>query len=126
MKSSARFNTIYTKATKYREASPTEYEASVVAKKVIIIRKKNDDGSYTNPKIFKIGDMVEYDSYNLRYIGKITAIGAKTITVDKNGKYDHIDRVDNTRMDLYKFAWRNYNLDLGEIARQNADTMMYI
>lgn len=65
---------------------------------------------------FKVGDIVEYDSYNLRYLGKIEKITEKRITVQP--------RYGATRksMDLYTFAWRNYKFDLEQANAENART----
>lgn len=69
-------------------------------------------------KTFSIGDQAEYDSYNLDYTGKIVAIGAKTITIeDYDGRH---------RLDLYTFAWRNWDFDAQRIFENNCDTMMRI
>ena len=103
-----------------------KYWVKVVPGDCIKISRKNDDDTNTNPKTFKVGDLVEYDSWNLSYIGKITKITPKTVFVDKNGKHDHIERVEIKRMKLYEFAWRNYDFDLAETSARNAETMMYI
>ena len=71
-------------------------------------------------------DVVEYDSWNLTYTGRIHKLGPKTISVDENGSYDHISEVRIKRMNLYEFVWRNYNFDVAEAARSNHETMMYI
>jgi hypothetical protein len=70
-------------------------------------------------KTFKIGDVVEYDSYNLYYTNPIQAI--KNTYVEVKGHYDR-----NVRMKLYDFIWRNYKLDLEKIAKENFETSMYI
>lgn len=69
-------------------------------------------------KTFKIGDTAAYHSYNFVYTGEIVAIGEKTITIK-----DH-DTV--TRLALYSFDWRNFDLDLESIAARNHETMMTI
>ena len=102
------------------------YWIKVVPGDCIKISKKNDDGTNTDPKVYKVGDMVEYDSWNLSYTGKITKITPKTVFVDKNGKHDHIERVEIKRMKLYEFAWRNYDFDYITKCEENAETRMYI
>lgn len=64
-------------------------------------------------RTFKIGDTVEYDSYNLSYTGKISAIGLKTVTVVA---YEH----ETHRLDLNTFCWRNWDFDLEEIQKRNS------
>lgn len=77
------------------------------------------DGPRPYDKTFRIGDTAEYDSYNLHYLGTITAIGAKTVSIlDGFGK--------THRLDLYDFDWRNYDLDLAKIADRNFDVMMHV
>ncbi len=80
-------------------------------------------GSYNDKAVditFKVGDTVEYDSYNLRYLGVIEKITDKRITVQP--RYG----ARRKSMDLYSFAWRNYNFKLEEALEENAQTSMYI
>lgn len=71
-------------------------------------------------RTFKVGDTVEYDSYNLRYLGTITNITDKRVTVQP--RYGSRTK----SMDLYGFTWRNYNFDLEEANEENAQTSLYI
>lgn len=89
---------------------------------------KNADGTHTRieqPKpfdiTFKIGDVAEYDSYNLKYLGKIVSIGEKTVTIDAHGTGERMKR-----LDLWHFAWRNWDFDLETIRAHNAEERMYI
>jgi hypothetical protein len=80
-------------------------------------------GRYGNKNVhatFKVGDMVEYDSYNLRYLGTITRITDKRVTVQP--RYG----ASTKSMDLYTFAWRNHNFDLDKANAENAETSMSI
>lgn len=79
-------------------------------------------GSQGKPvdRTFKVGDTVEYDSYNLRYLGVITNITDKRVTVQP--RYGSATK----SMDLHSFSWRNYNFDLEEANEENAQTSMYI
>jgi hypothetical protein len=70
---------------------------------------------------FKIGDRAEYDSYNLKYVGDIVAIGPKTVTIKH---YAHSD--EKSRLDFGKFAWRNWDFDAQETSDYNANESMYI
>ena len=70
---------------------------------------------------FNIGDIAEYDSYNLKYMGKIVKITANTVTID--GKNTGVG---NKRLSLYEFAWRNYDFDLEKISAQNHETSLHI
>lgn len=97
----------------------TNYEVEVVVGEQITIRTTTRDGEVVL-KTFKVGDMVEYDSYNLSYIGEIVNITAKRVIV--RPEYS----TKTKRMDFGKFSWRNWNFDLAETRHQNSDTMMYI
>ena len=68
---------------------------------------------------FRLGDWAEYDSYNFNYTGKIVAIGPKSVTIEGDGARKH-------RLTLYEFAWRNWDLDLDRIAKNNSDTAQCI
>lgn len=77
-----------------------------------------NDSSSRYDRTFVVGDVVEYDSYNFVFTGKIVAIGAKTVTVDDDGK--------RTRLTLVDFSRKNFDLDLEAIERRNADTAQAI
>lgn len=88
----------------------------VVTKGAAIAVKRKDHPV----NIFSVGDMAEYDSYNLSYYGPIVSIGEKTVTI----KCKWTDK--KTRLSFDKFAWRNYDFNVEKAASDNADTMMYI
>jgi hypothetical protein len=69
---------------------------------------------------FKIGDVAEYDSYNLHYLGAIIGITEKTVTIQEQ----HGTR--RRRLPLREFSWRNWNFDLETVVARNADTMQHI
>lgn len=94
----------------------TEFNAVIVPGKSIRIfgRYGNHiNGPREFDRTFKIGDVVEYDSYNFSYTGKIVSIGAKLITVES---YDS-----RFRLDLNTFCWRNWDLDLDRIREERAN-----
>lgn len=110
------FTTVYTKARKASAPVATNYFADIKPG-VSITVKKGADGI---PNTFKIGDMAEYDSYNLSYFGAILAITGKTVSIrEKYGNKVH-------RLDLEKFCWRNHNFNLGEKIKENNTTSHYI
>lgn len=81
---------------------------------------KNAREPYEFSKTFKIGDLAEYDSYNLKYLGTIVAIGEKTVSIkEEYGKRIH-------RLKLWEFSWRNYDFDIGRVRKDNAEESMYI
>jgi hypothetical protein len=64
---------------------------------------------------FKIGDSAIYDSYNFSYVGKIIAIGEKTVTIDENPGMNYSR---NRRLDLYEFCWRNWDFNAERIRKE--------
>jgi hypothetical protein len=70
-------------------------------------------------RVFTVGDRVEYDSYNLHYLGVIEAIGPSSVTIAERGER-------KTRLGLFEFIWRNWNLDLGRIEKHNDEELMCI
>lgn len=71
-------------------------------------------------RTFLIGDMAEYDSFNLSYFGPILAITDKAVTIrNKHSEKKH-------RLNLYNFAWRNYKFNADTESKKNLETMMYI
>jgi hypothetical protein len=70
-------------------------------------------------RTFVIGDIVEFDSYNLSYTGPIVGISAKTVKVDMERGVDAKGRPRCKHMNLAEFDSRNWDLDLDAIARRN-------
>ena len=64
-------------------------------------------------RTFKIGDVVDVDSYNLTYTHPITKISAQNVTYDQYGT--------SKRLHIWEFINRNYDLDLEAIAKQNSE-----
>jgi hypothetical protein len=73
-------------------------------------------------RTFKIGDTVEYGSYNFAYTGKITAIGEKTVKIDDG--YEGRNRTKMTQLSIEEFIRRNWDLDLKKIAEDNYNWSM--
>ncbi len=65
-------------------------------------------------KVFKIGDRAVYGSFNLIYVGTITAIGPKTVTVKH---YEHSEEV--TMLQVYGFIDQNWDYDSEKIRKHN-------
>lgn len=71
-------------------------------------------------KEFKVGDMAEYDSWNLTYYGEIVSITEKTVTIDpKCGGA-------KKRLKIADFCYKNYNFDLETVKAENYETSLYI
>lgn len=65
---------------------------------------------------FAIGDMAEYDSYNLVYYGPILTITPKTVTIskDRGGRRD-----EKASLSIERFNQKNYDFDLSLARRRN-------
>lgn len=70
---------------------------------------------------FYIGDSAEYDSYNLHYVGKITAIKEKYVEIEE--PYGNDKR---HRLDIYTFNRRNWDFNADRIAKENFEESQYI
>lgn len=70
---------------------------------------------------FRVGDVAEYDSYNLRYLGVITNITEKNVTIDKGRGYST-----KARLKHEQFGWRNKGFDLDKVRKENWETSMRI
>jgi hypothetical protein len=87
------------------------YRATIVPGKHIIVECFRD-GQFVSMRKFEVGDVAEYDSYNLSYTAPIVAIGKSTVTFKV---YDS-----RRRLKAENFAWRNWDFNAAEIARRNA------
>ena len=99
-----------------------EYNADIepqISIRIHGIYRNHVKGPQVFDKTFRIGNWVEYDSYNTSYTGLIVGIGAKTVTIAPYGDTEHRKR----RLDLTEFCWRNWDFDLEVIARRNAEWM---
>lgn len=85
------------------------------------IYKNRIDGPIAFNKTFKVGDVAVYGSYNLIYTGIITAIGEKTVTIQH-----YKNSTDKSRLNLYRFSWRNWDFDHDRIEAYNVESLGYI
>jgi hypothetical protein len=72
------------------------------------------DNKYID-KTYNIGDLAEYDSYNFSYYGKITSISENTISIQPERD------TANRRLNLYDFAWRNYDFTVAKAIKEFAN-----
>ena len=93
------------------------YKATLVPGSHIVVEFFRDD-QFVSMRKFEVGDMAEYDSYNLRYTAPIVAIGKSTVTFKV---YDC-----KKRLKAEDFAWRNWDFNAAEIARRNSETSQCI
>lgn len=73
---------------------------------------------------FNIGDVAEYDSYNLKYTGVIISIGEKTVTIED--RHNGCATPTRRRLDLEHFASRNWDFDAEKIQAWNREESYYI
>ena len=95
------------------------YQFNAVIEKNMITLFGLDYKGTPYAKEFKVGDVAEYDSWNLIYTGTITKITDKAVTIVARGKTVH-------RLDINQFAQRNWNFDAERASKHNAEEMMYI
>jgi len=100
--------------------SNQSFEVFVHPKKCIEVHSRNGAGELTSIKMFRLGDIAEYDSYNLKYTGQITSITGKNVIIKPRFGSS------TKRLDFRSFAWRNWNFDLDRISRENFETSQYI
>ena len=87
------------------------------------IHTHRENGDLVNVRVFRPGDVAEFDSYNLSYTAKIVGITAKTVTFDVS--YNP-NEPRTKRLKMADFAWRNHNFDIEATRERNAITSMSI
>lgn len=111
----------YTQFGRTYERSPDKGHNVSVTPGVSVRLFGIDGNKYGGPvaydKTFRVGDVCERGSFNLVYLGRIVAIGEKTVTI-----VDDL-RQRKTRMSLDVFSRRNRDFDLAAIQKRNAEWM---
>lgn len=102
-------------------AKETEFLVKIVRNESIQIFKEKS-GQIQVGRTFVLDDEAEYDSYNLRYLGLVTSITDKSVTICKTRGAN----VKKHRLDLYDFCMRNFDLNVQQVKAENSETMMYI
>ena len=103
--------------------SHESYMLYVQPGKSVEVHTHNSAGTLVNVKVFCVGDVAEYDSYNLSYTAPIKSITAKNVIFDTGSRFN---RKETKRLNCDCFAWRNHDFDAVETARRNAETSTYI
>jgi hypothetical protein len=112
---------VMTKASKNRPSIPTRYFVDITKNSIAIFVQKN--GTLIPGASFTVGDTAEYGSYNLQYLGKITKITDKCVTIVA---YEGSTIEKTHRLCINEFCWRNHDFDLATVTVKNHETMMYI
>ena len=86
----------------------------------IEIHTRDGSGTLVAIKSFVVGDIAEYDSFNLKYTGQITSITGKNVIIQPR----HDSR--SKRLNFEVFSWRNFDFDAVRVARENWETSSYI
>ena len=87
------------------------------------IHTHRENGELVNVRVFRPGDVAEYDSFNLSYVAKITGITAKNVIFDISyNPSEHKVK----RLKMESFAWRNHDFDIEATRERNAITSMSI
>jgi len=127
MMSEAKMIRVMTKARKrfgvQYPAEATKYLVTIEKNKSITIFVEDGKGIKKTTS-FQIGDVAEYDRFNLKYTGEITAISEKSVTIVEWKGHRSMEKAH--RLDLNTFCWRNYDFDAEKVARENAEARMYI
>lgn len=96
------------------------FHVYVHPKNRIEVYTRNGAGDVLDVKVFRQGDVAEYDSYNLKYTGEIVSITGKNVIIQP--RFGSRTK----RLDFRAFAWRNFDFDAERIARENFETSHYI
>ena len=94
------------------------YNLFITPGEKVEIHTHRENGELVDVRVFRPGDVAEYDSYNLAYTAKITGITAKNVIFDVHGK--------TKRLKMDSFAWRNHDFDAVKTAKENAIISMSI
>lgn len=70
--------------------------------------------------VFHVGDVATYGGYNLTYMGRITAITAKTVSVVA---YAGTCNEKTHRLSIERFEQMNWDFDAAEASERNANWM---
>ena len=98
----------------------TKYRTTLGPQKHVTVERL-EGGTVISVRRFGVGDIVEYDSFNLSYMGTITNVTAKCVIVKTDsfaGK--------TKRMKPGEFAWRNWDFSASAAQAKNSETSLYI
>ena len=99
------------------------YNLFITPGEKVEIHTHRENGELVNVRVFRPGDVAEYDSFNLSYTAKITGITAKNVIFDVSYNPNE-PKVKRLKME--SFAWRNHEFDIEATRERNAITSMSI
>lgn len=100
-----------------------EHHARIEPGKSIVlfgIERNHVHGPFAYATKFEVGDVAEYNSFNISYTGRITSITAKTVTIVA---YQGTTSERSYRLPLQKFDFHNRHFDAEETRKSNAAWM---
>ena len=112
---------VFTKNRKHYPSVATRYTVEIVKNKSIIIFK---EGVEVNR--FNLGDLAEYDRYNLIYTGNITKITEKTVQIEETHNMYGEDHGRRHNLNMYQFCYKNEKFDLEKVRTHNVEESYYI
>lgn len=102
------------------EVVPNAYAFIVRGESIILLgARETRKGRIPYLRQYTLGDLAEYDSWNMSYYGRIVAIGEKTVTIEKDD-----DNGRTVRLALDEFSRRNCRFDVLTARGQNLEVMM--
>jgi hypothetical protein len=117
---------VFTKARNRRglvyPAQPTKYAIDINKSKDLIAIY--EEGKCTAR--FNLGDLAEYNSYNLSYLGKIIQITESTVTIEEPHNMYGENHGRRHRLNMNEFCWRNSGFDLAKTIKRNQEESYYI
>ena len=98
------------------------YNLFITPGEKVEIHTHRENGELVNVRVFRPGDVAEYDSFNLSYTARIIAITAKNVIFD----ISYNDEPRTKRLKMASFAWRNHDFDIEATRQRNSLTSMSI
>jgi hypothetical protein len=108
------------------KGQPTGYYVQIEGKgakaTIQIFYTDINDKQVKRGRLFRVGDIAEWGSYNISYTGRILSITNNTVTIS----HHESNRVQGSthRLKLHQFCWRNKTFDFEATQENNRVEMM--
>lgn len=93
-------------------------------KQSITVYREDQEGQVTDIRTFHVGDAASWGAYNITYIGTITKISDKVVSITQSRRTIMGENVKIHRLSMYEFCWRNYRFNEERARRENSIEMM--